>query len=243
MEATIKNLLLTALAPIGKTLYIYGGGWNEADSAAGTEARTLGLSPRWKKFYFEHTKNYNFKDFNYKKDPSLIHKGLDCSAYIGWVLYNIFETENNGEGYVYKSTKIAEVLANKGLGTFTPAKSITHFRPADILSGAKTAHTFIALSQCPDGSLLLLHSSPPAPMISATPTPTGDPSVAESLAKAFMQTAFPAHYDLHPQIGRPVSYLTDYNLFRFYPHILKDPDNYAQKSPFQILADLIKSLS
>ena len=29
LEKTLENLLKTALLPIGKTMYIYGGGWNE----------------------------------------------------------------------------------------------------------------------------------------------------------------------------------------------------------------------
>ena len=37
LEKTLENLLKTALLPIGKTMYIYGGGWNEKDTGAGIE--------------------------------------------------------------------------------------------------------------------------------------------------------------------------------------------------------------
>lgn len=51
---TTTTFLKNALKPVGQTLYIYGGGWNEAQTGSGTEALTLGLS-----------KNGN---------PSMIHK-------------------------------------------------------------------------------------------------------------------------------------------------------------------------
>ncbi len=243
MKPTVKNMLITALSPIGKTLYIYGGGWNEADTSAGKEAKTIGTSPLWRSFYSLNTRGYNYKNFDYKKNPGLIHCGLNCSGYVGWVLYNLFESENNKEGYVYKSSEIAQVLAEKGLGTFTAAKDIASYRPGDILSGDKTCHTFIALSQCSDKNLLLLHSSPPAPMVSSTHTPEGNPSQADALAESFMKKAYPEHFALHPDIKRPVSYLADYNLFRFYPHILKDPDGYGSKTAQEILSDLFNSIS
>ncbi|MCD7854657.1 MAG: hypothetical protein LUG66_03465 [Clostridiales bacterium] len=243
MKPTVKNMLITALSPIGKTLYIYGGGWNEADTSAGKEAKTIGTSPLWQSFYSLNTRGYNYKDFDYKKNPGLIHFGLDCSGYVGWVLYNLFERENGKNGYVYKSNEIARALAKKGLGTFTTPREIVSYRPGDILSGDKACHTFIALSQCSDKSLILLHSSPPAPMVSSSPTPKGCPSQADVFAEGFMKKAYPKHFSLHPDIKRPVSYLADYNQFRFYPHILKDPDNLCSKTAEEILEELFNSIN
>ena len=40
-----------ATEPIGKCLYVYGGGWNEEDTAAGVEALSYGISPVWVDFY------------------------------------------------------------------------------------------------------------------------------------------------------------------------------------------------
>lgn len=40
---TTTDFLKNALKPVGQTLYIYGGGWNEAQTGSGTEALTLGL--------------------------------------------------------------------------------------------------------------------------------------------------------------------------------------------------------
>lgn len=38
---TTTDFLKNALKPVGQTLYIYGGGWNEAQTGSGTEALTL----------------------------------------------------------------------------------------------------------------------------------------------------------------------------------------------------------
>ena len=48
---TTTDFLKNALKPVGQTLYIYGGGWNEAQTGSGTEALTLGFSKEWKSFY------------------------------------------------------------------------------------------------------------------------------------------------------------------------------------------------
>ena len=37
---TLKNMLLCGLTPIGKCLYVFGGGWNDENTAAGTKAKT-----------------------------------------------------------------------------------------------------------------------------------------------------------------------------------------------------------
>ena len=46
----LKCFLRTALLPVGSTMYVYGGGWNEADTGAGIEAVTLGVSAEWAEF-------------------------------------------------------------------------------------------------------------------------------------------------------------------------------------------------
>lgn len=48
---TTTDFLRNALKPVGQTLYIYGGGWNEAQTGSGTESLTLDLSKEWKSFY------------------------------------------------------------------------------------------------------------------------------------------------------------------------------------------------
>ena len=47
---SLLDFLQTAVQPVGSTMYIWGGGWNEEDTGAGVEAVTLGVSSRWAEF-------------------------------------------------------------------------------------------------------------------------------------------------------------------------------------------------
>ena len=38
---SLYHFLKTALQPVGRTVYIWGGGWNEEDTAAGVEAQAM----------------------------------------------------------------------------------------------------------------------------------------------------------------------------------------------------------
>ena len=93
--STIKNFLQTAIAPIGSTMYVWGGGWNKADTAAGKDAKRLGLSPKWRSFAKNKDASYNYNYYRYQ-----IHNGLDCSGYVGWCVYNVLNTKNGQKGYV-----------------------------------------------------------------------------------------------------------------------------------------------
>ncbi|MBR4173486.1 MAG: S-layer homology domain-containing protein, partial [Clostridia bacterium] len=53
-EKTLINFLKTAMEPVGTTLYIYGGGWDWQDVGSSVQARTLGVSPDWVRFFAEH---------------------------------------------------------------------------------------------------------------------------------------------------------------------------------------------
>lgn len=152
---TTTTFLKNALKPVGQTLYIYGGGWNEAQTGSGTEALTLGLSKEWKSFYDSQDSSYNYENYMYE-----IHKGLDCSGYVGWTIYNTLETKSNhSNGYVLKAEEMTKAFANMKLGSYKD--SIQNAKPGDIVSMAN-AHVYIVLAVCEDGSLLIAHSSPPA---------------------------------------------------------------------------------
>ncbi|MCD8090041.1 MAG: hypothetical protein LUD81_05365 [Clostridiales bacterium] len=242
MEKTIKNLLLTALKPIGQTLYIYGGGWNSEDNGAGEEAQIIGVSPKWQEFYIKNAeKSYCYSDFDYKINPGLIHFGLDCSGYVGWVLYNLFNDENGKAGFVDKSTKMVHNLEGMGLGSLKKASEIREYKAGDIMGGEKTGHIFICVGGCSDGSLVLLHSSPPAPMLSGTLTPKGEQSKAAALAEKYMKKAYPRHFEMFPRVSRSQAYLTDFSRFRFYTDVVSDPDGYGNMNPEEILEDLFSS--
>ena len=48
---SLKQLVKTALIPVGKTLYVWGGGWNQDDSGAGESALSLGPRYTWEIFF------------------------------------------------------------------------------------------------------------------------------------------------------------------------------------------------
>ena len=123
-EPTLLSMLKTATKPMGSTMYVYGGGWNEADTGAGKEAVSIGCSPEWNTFYQLQDQNYDINVSSYQ-----IHEGLDCSGYIGWILYNTFHTLDGEEGYVMKGEDMARVFSQKGWGTYIPKSQVKTISP------------------------------------------------------------------------------------------------------------------
>ena len=224
---TLLSFLKTAALPVGSAMYAWGGGWNEADDGAGEETVTLGLSPRWAEFAAQQTKDYDYNQTRYQ-----IHDGLDCSGFVGWAVYNALETENGRPGYVMASTKMAETYAQMGLGTYIPASEMTAWQPGDIMS--MSGHVWITVGQCPDGSVLLLHASPPGVMFSGTLLPDGGESDASRLASGLMQTHFPEWYARFPDCARPHSYLTASSAMRWHREVLADPEGLAEMTAEEV---------
>lgn len=196
-KPSLKQFLQIALLPCGQTLYVWGGGWNEEDTGAGSDAVTLGLNPGWKEFFDKQASSYDFHAHRFA-----FGCGLDCSGYVGWVLYNLLEQESGKEGYVSKASTMAKDLAERGLGTFIPHEKVDHYAVGDIVS--IEGHIFICIGECEDTSIVLLHSSPQAGVqISGTvrngetlctdQLPSGEEkSEAWHLADKAMKTCFPA---------------------------------------------------
>ena len=236
MERTLKHFLKTAVLPLGSTMYIYGGGWDTMDHGAGTDARTLGVSPLWCEFFEQQNENYQYKDHLYEREH-----GLDCSGYVGWVVYNTMETENGRLGYITKAQSMAEDFARRGWGSFTEKGEVKDYCPGDIMSG--TDHVWIALGQYADGSVLLLHSSPPGVILSGTVTENGDPhSEAPAVAEEIMASFYPRWHRKYPCYLRGVSYLSDYDRFRWdlKNGPLTDPDGCGIMSPNQLINHLFR---
>lgn len=196
---SLQNLLSTALMPLGETAYVWGGGWNEEDTAAGPEATTIGVSPRWAEFADSLSKDYNHKEYRYQ-----IHDGLDCSGYVGWVAYNVFESENGKEGYVLSSSEMAKTFASYGWGEYLPKGEVTDWKPGDVAS--MSSHVWICLGTCEDGSVLLIHSSPPGVRICGTKL-KGKTSEAVALAKSLMELHYPEWYARFPECEVSADYL------------------------------------
>ncbi|MCD8076530.1 MAG: Ig-like domain-containing protein [Lachnospiraceae bacterium] len=237
-SSTLKTLLSTALEPVGSTMYIWGGGWNEADTGAGTEAVSVGVSAQWKTFFEQQTSSYDYRTTRYQ-----IANGLDCSGYIGWCIYNILNTTDGNEGYVMKASQMAGNFAARGWGTYRSASSVTDYRAGDIMSSS--GHVWMVVGQCEDGSVVLLHSSPPGVRMCGTPTASGSTSSqAIQLATTYMKTWYPEWYSKYPSCSVGTSYLTGYAQMRWDTSgnsIMTDPDGYLDMSAAEILADLFSS--
>ena len=212
---SVLDFLKIAVQPVGSTMYVWGGGWNEEDTGAGIEAVTLGVSHQWAIFAAQQGSGYDMDDTRYQ-----IHDGLDCSGYVGWAVYNVLETENGRPGYVMASTKMAQTYADMGLGTYIPAWEMTSWQAGDIMS--MKGHVWIVVGQCDDGSVLFLHASPPGVMFSGTKLADGSKSDATALAERIMKEYYPNWHARFPDSARPNSYLTDSSAMRWYGEVLSD---------------------
>jgi len=238
--STVKNFLVTALAPVGSTMYVWGGGWNKEDTGAGPEARRIGLSPAWRSFAKGKKASYNYKNYRYR-----IHKGLDCSGYVGWAVYNVLNTKKNKKGYVYSASKQAKKFSKLGFGSYKSADEIKDYKAGDIMSSTCSCcgHVWIVVGQCRDGSVVLLHSSPAGVQLNGTVTPKGKKnSHAVKLAKKYMKKYYKSWYRRYSKMERGSSYLSHYGQMRWKTTgknvVLSDPDGYQSMSAEKILKDL-----
>lgn len=232
-DRTLQEFLKIALDPVGQTMYVWGGGWNEEDTGAGIEATTLGLARQWKVFFEQQSSNYDYQTTLYQ-----IHDGLDCSGYVGWVIYNLMESESGQSGYVMKSQEMASTYASYGWGNFTPYSKVTDHKAGDIFSNE--GHVYISLGTCDDGSVLLVHSSPPGVRICGTLLPSGESSKAVELASSIMSTHYPEWFEKYPSCEVDLSYLTNYDQFRWNADTLSDAQ-FIQNLSAEEIADLLWS--
>ena len=234
--STIKNLLQTAIAPIGSTMYVWGGGWNKKDTAAGKEAKRIGLSPTWRNFAATKTSLYNYRNYRYQ-----IHNGLDCSGYVGWCVYNVLNTQNNQKGYVYLASRQAKEFAGLGFGTYIPPELVTDYQAGDIMSSSD--HVWMVVGACDDGSVVLIHSSQVGVQLCGTATPVGKiESEAYALAKKYMKKYYKTWYEKYPNVSRGSSYLTGRGQMRWITEgegiVLSDPEGYQKMGAEAVLEDL-----
>ena len=234
-RSTLKKFLKTALGPVGSTLYVWGGGWNESDTGAGPEAVTIGVPSSWKRFFAQNGSGYDYRNTRYQ-----IHNGLDCSGYVGWAVYNAFNTKSGNAGYVCLAQDMARTFAQKGWGTYRSSGQVRSYRAGDIMSSS--GHVYIVVGSCADGSIVLLHSSPQGVMLSGTATRSGSyASEAIGLANRYMRKYYPAWTARYPDSSRGPGYLRGYSQMRWNlsgNHMMTDPDGYRSKSAAAILADL-----
>ena len=205
-EAKIEELLHIAIQPVGSTMYIWGGGWDDEDQRAGAASTVIGLSPQWKNFADQQDETYDYNEHRLERE-----NGLDCSGYVGWVIYNTFESKDGKEGYVVTSTDMAKNYADRGWGEYIQYP--TDFLAGDIVS--MDGHVWISLGTCADGSVLLLHSSPPGVSLCGTFLEDGTESIAVKLATEYMTQYHPQWQSKYPNRGVSHTYLEKVSIMRW----------------------------
>lgn len=223
--ATIESLLETALQPVGSTMYIWGGGWDDDDCKSGRSATRIGLSPQWEAFAKKQDATYDFKKHRFERE-----NGLDCSGYVGWVLYNTLEVQDGRPGYVTTSTNMAESLAKRGWGTLI--KNPKTFLPGDIIS--MKGHVWISLGTCKDGSVLLVHSSPPGVSVCGT-NEQSTKSTAVILAESYMTTYQAKWQEKYPNRCVGTNYIEDVVVFRWNENTMTDAKEIQKLSAEEML--------
>lgn len=232
-KSTILELLRTGLEPLGQTMYIWGGGWNEEDTGSGIEARTLGVSEQWVKFFNQQDASYDYNTTRFQ-----IHDGLDCSGYVGWMLYNVFSRQSGYSGFVRPAQQMASYFGKTWhWGSYVQAGSVNNYRAGDVCSSG--GHVYVAVGQCSDGSVVLMHSSPPGVRLCGTTTPSGNyGSEAIALAEHYMKTYFPEWYERYPSCSKDVSYLQNFARMRWYLSgkcLMTDPEGLTQMDAAGVL--------
>lgn len=259
-ERTLTNFFRTAFSAVGHALYVYGGSWDFQDVGSSNQARSIGVASSWVEFFYEHDATYNYKNTNQAKSyypfgayNEYYYAGVDCSGFVGWVMYNVMNTENGHDGYVMGSTKMAKHFAELGLGTFTrnysaPKSNVNSgFNVGDIISC--DGHVWICLGVCSDGSMVIIHSTPSE---SRTGSSGGGAQLgaigsnenceAYKLADKYNKTYYPDWYAKYPTSLKSYStYLkqSNANAGKFSWYIssagLTDPDGLSTKTPEEIL--------
>lgn len=207
-RTTILQLLKTAVRPVGTTLYIWGGGWNEDDTGGGVESVTLGISPAWQEFFSSQDATYDYQAHEFE-----IHNGLDCSGYMGWLVYNAMETEDNQTSYVTNASEQPALFEERGLGNIQEEKAEDELLPGDIFYASD--HIYMLVKAFGDGSRLIIHATVPGVQFSGTPDAQGNQdSEAARWAGRIMEEYFPDYFARYPSVYVDPSYNT-YARFRF----------------------------
>lgn len=268
-EKTLKNFLSTALTPVGTSLYVYGGSWDWQDVNSSNQSMTIGLSQSWIDFFQSQDANYTYK---YNADHSesyypheqwnqYYYAGIDCSAFVGWSVYNVMNTENStvadSNGYVMSATKQAKNFAQtQGWGTW---EQKAPFKPEDFKTGdifSMNGHVWICLGKCDDGSLVILHSTPSDSIngqggggVQINGVGDSENCQAVKLAEKYMSQYYPQWWERYHKVYKSFDSYTKYSgkdagKFSWdLKNTLADPDGYANKKADEILADLFEGIT
>ena len=246
-EMELSDLIADALKPVGNTLYVWGGGWNVPDNGSGETALYMGVWPEWEQYFQKNKQNYSYRPGRTAWENG--HResrfwGLDCSGYLGWLVYNSVQNGKDYNGYVGDATKLAKSLAGYGFGTVSTCTPKSKFYPGDIVS--ISGHCFLSLGQCKDRSVLLLHSTPNGGVqMSGTVNESGS-SQASRLAQTFMKEHYPEWWDCFGKEGRQAVsasvYLNGTKLTWKNAGAVYDPEGVQRMSADQVVDYMEKNL-
>ena len=267
-KQTLKNFLATAMEPVGTALYVYGGTWDWQDVNSSNQAMTIGLSQSWIDFFQSQDANYTYKNSANPSESYYPHNawnqyyyaGIDCSAFVGWSVYNVMNTEDStvadNTGYVMSATKQAKNFAEvQKWGTWSQEKPFKpeHFQTGDIFS--MNGHVWICLGKCEDGSLVILHSTPSDSIngqggggVQINGVGDSENCQAVKLAEEYMSKYYPQWWERYHKVYKNFKDYTKYSgdaAGKFSWTLggtLTDPDGYANMSADEILADLFKDV-
>jgi 5-hydroxyisourate hydrolase-like protein (transthyretin family) len=238
---TIKNLLQNAMLACGRTLYIWGGGWDSSDT------QKIGYYPSWENFFLANgDASYNRHNYEYSYGS-----GVDCSGFMAWAIYNTVYTTNGQinlleeDGNYYNSTLMASRLANLQWAYLGKAASTSSLESGDIVS--MSGHVWMVIGVCDDGSVVLVHSSPAGSaygggvQISGTINDAGSSdSQAYRLAKQYMNKYFFEWPFPTASVGSAYLQYNNFAEWNTRGGVLTDPDGYQKMSAEAILKDLFK---
>ena len=227
-KSTIRNLLEVALQPVGKTMYIWGGGHQ------GPEQTMIGVSPQWEKFFKQQTSSYNYQNTRWQ-----YRNGLDCSGYVGWVMYNTFHTKSGQGSCTMLAEHMTGTFANWGWGQYWSARKFRVHKAGDVMSLA-SGHVYIVIGRCSDGSVVLVHASPQGVMINGTVTKKGKKfSKAWKLARKYMRKYYPEWFAKYKDVRKSISYLKSYSKMAWTigtgKSVMSDPDGLRNMNAEQVL--------
>ena len=152
-QRTVLSFLQNALKPVGRTLYVFDGGWNANPDAGTVDSGLIGYQESWWDFFTSHA----VAGYDHTPYTAKYGLGLDCSGYVQWAVYNALYTEQNPYGLL-RSFDIAGSYISNGWAY----SDNSNFRPGDVVSldeGGNSGHVYIILGTCRDGSVLLMHST------------------------------------------------------------------------------------
>lgn len=233
---SVKNFLKVAIAPIGNTLYVAGGGYGlEGRNKRGFSSK-IGISPQWRYFYERTVKNIDLSKSKYR-----IHSGLDCSGYVGFAIYNSLEVWDFSNSYQAYTNILLTHLYKKGLGDYIPKSRVKDYKVGDIMStfNGDYGHTWIVLGTCDDGSIVVVHSSQSGVKLSGSLRPDlKKPSQAHELAKKYMKKYYPIWTRYAKSLYMEYDFVKESGILRWHDYIMSDPEGYRDMGVEQVLEDL-----